>query len=407
MAAVHLGPTQVDAEVLQETAVEVVAAHARRVRDDGRLALLPHRPVRASHPPTDRPGLLDLESLVESIGDCAAVPLATARVPGPFPLLMAAPFPCLLGDPAGIDALADQAGVHRGGVCRSRPTRTDFLDVVTSWCGPDDEETPEQVRERLLTETDHASVMAHEIGAVIAEGHLGGVLLGDNRRSSFAMATDGLIKILDYDPRFLYWPPTPAQCATDLAPLLSSLSGPQWRAFRLGYLHGWADARPVLDLIEFGDTTGWMLPFARRQFAVAAARLKPQLAACPPDDTLSQLALSASLAYAQSLLDRHTEACAAADVAVETAAAVAPQLLPILQLHAGLARLRAGQPEAAARILVTLLGGARTPTLKSLAARALSATYAGQPQPPDDDLPFFARRGPRIDLLQLFGKDRQ
>ncbi|MDI6097227.1 hypothetical protein QLQ12_01210 [Actinoplanes sp. NEAU-A12] len=417
--AVRLGPLTVNADEVDGSRVPVFLDQSRAARDEGRLVLVSRRPPGVSGAGRDGEGsLADLESLVESIGDCAAVPLA-AGVPGrsrdapEWPLIRSAllglpAFPCLVGRPDDVRAVIERAGLSQPDalMCRSHPVRTDFRSLVQRWCA--DDESTEQVLHRLRSHTDAEGVAAYLLGELLAHCHRKHVLHGDTRRSSFGFTADSGAVIIKQKARMLCSPPTPGQCASDLAPLLESFSGGAWRAFRLGYAHDWPDASQVLDYVELGDTTGWVGAMGRRRYADAADRLDRALGARTPDDPPGHLTLLVNRAYSYSRLGRHDQACTDADTMLPAAATLIPELLPVVQLHAGFAYLRGGRYEAAARMLVTLIAGPRTPTVKNLAVRALRTAYTGPgAMVPDDDLAFLVRRGHQVTVLQPFDTLRE
>ncbi|GIH21696.1 hypothetical protein Aph01nite_00060 [Acrocarpospora phusangensis] len=66
--------------------------------------------------------------------------------------------------------------------------------------------------------------------------------------------------------RYLYLPPSPAQCATDMIPLMSGFTASKWYNFRRGYLAAWPDGVGVFDLVENGDLVGWRQAWRQQDY---------------------------------------------------------------------------------------------------------------------------------------------
>ncbi|MEU0100368.1 hypothetical protein [Streptomyces sp. NPDC006267] len=415
---VTFGSATVAATVVDDTDHERWLASVQRICRSGGVVLVPERPSPRRERTGERPELFDLDGMVERVGDCAAVPLeafdesVTAgldALPGELrelfpPLLGVQAFPCLLAGATTLSNLLSDNGISLpdGLVSRSRPVRTDFREWAHLWAPGDDDESLAHIEERLRR-GDGRSVLAYSMAQLLATGHRNGALHGDARWESFSWSPErGCAVILAHDARYLDRPPTPAQCATDLMPLLPSLSRPTWRAFRLGYLRGrpdGPDARNVIDLIEFGDTTGWMQAMARNDMVEAVDLLGEALDRCGPADQVGRMVITANLAEALSRSGRHDQACAAAEAAWSSGRALAPEFTPLLALQAGLASLRAGDRDAAVETMLGLIIGVSTPLVSEHAMRVVDHLFPGDgdvPALPEEELPFIARRGDQL-----------
>jgi len=105
--------------------------------------------------------------------------------------------------------------------------------------------------------------------------------------------------VIDFDPahtRFLYGPPEPAECATDLIPLMTGLTPRNWYNFKRNYQLHRPDGERVFDLIERGDKTGYRQAIRRGDFKLALTLL----------DEAQRLADVDALAELARLADRRT-----------------------------------------------------------------------------------------------------
>ncbi|MDW8807336.1 hypothetical protein P1P68_21730 [Streptomyces scabiei] len=415
---VTFGSATVAATVVDDTDHEHWLATVRRICRSGGVVLVPERLSPRTERAGERPELFDIEGMVERVSDCAAVPLevfderVTAgldALPGELrklfpPLLGVQAFPCLLAGATTLRNLLSDNGISLpdGLVSRSRPVHTDFREWAHLWAPGDDDESLAHIEERLRR-GDGRSVLAYSVARLLATGHRNGALHGDARWESFGWSPErGCAVILAHDARYLDRPPTPAQCATDVMPLLPSLSRPTWRAFRLGYLRGWSDGRNVIDLIEFGDTTGWLQAMARNDMVEAVDLLGEALDRCGPADQVGRMVITANLAEALSRSGRHEQACAAAEAAWSASRTLAPEFTPLLALQAGLASLRAGDRDAAVETMLGLIIGVSTPLVSEYAMRVVYHLFPGDgdvPALPDEELPLFARRGDQLVIL--------
>ncbi|MFF7128811.1 hypothetical protein [Streptomyces sp. NPDC008240] len=383
----------------------------RRARDEGGIVLAPGCPELPEWPSTARGSRDRLLTLVESVGDCGAVPLAglTDHEIRPWTWLPDSEFPCLLGCPDVLGRLLTEhwsAAAADRSMVRSRPVRGDFLEFAALWTeeGDTEAEPPQAVHARLSQPQEEDGRRAFHIGRILAHLHRQGVLHGAVRPDSFRIDTQrGVAVSADHDMRRLTHTPTVGQCSSDIASLLPSLTPPDWRAFRLGYRSTWPDGARVTDCLEYGDTTGWMHSMNRRDWPRSHPLLKRALAACPQDNTPLRLCLLTNLGQALSELGHHDQAVPEAEAAVALGEQVAPEMLPVLEILLAFALLRAERKEDAARTLAGLIAGPHTPAMRNLAVRALDAVYATDPGStaiPPDPLPFLARHGTRLTVIQ-------
>ncbi|MFE9023893.1 hypothetical protein ACFYNL_35735 [Streptomyces sp. NPDC007808] len=418
------GSAAVAATVVDDSDADRYLSTVGRICRTGGVVLVQKRPaVLREEEEGGASGPLDLESLVESVGDCAAVPLSVVDglaaglgvLPGGAfsPLIGVAVFPCLLAGVATVRTLLSDSGVVVPDTLmrRSRPVRADFRQWAHLWAPENGEEPAASVMERLRRGDGHG-VLAYAVAELLATGHRNGVLHGDARWESFGWVPErGKAVIIEHAARFLCRPPTPAQCATDLAPLLPSLSPSAWRAFRLGYLHHWPEGRSVIDLVEYGDTTGWVRAMARQDMPAAATLLGEAFDRCPPSDEVGRMVITANLAQARSRIGLHDQACAGAEAAWKASRSLAPDFTPLLALHAGLVRLRAGDRDAATQTMLALTIGSNPPHVSELAMRVIRHLFPGTGAPaalPDEgELPFIARKGDGLLPMAPFGQGDQ
>ncbi|ORT53360.1 tetratricopeptide repeat protein [Streptomyces sp. CB03238] len=107
----------------------------------------------------------------------------------------------------------------------------------------------------------------------------------------------------------LYRNPSVAQCATMLVPLLSFFDAKEFHSFSVGYTTRRGDAgRNVINLIQYGDRTGWKLSYDRKLYALAIERVNAQIGEdeeAGHDPKGTQLSL---LGTCYSRLNRHADA---------------------------------------------------------------------------------------------------
>ncbi|WP_410597912.1 hypothetical protein [Amycolatopsis sp. lyj-23] len=378
--------------------VETFLSDARRARDADQVGLVRQIPIERDYD-DGRIFSAHLEKVVDSVGDCAAVPFAAvdgtvkfevlpinARRPS---LLGVQVFPALLGKPEIIRYVASYANEipPDDAIVVSRPVRTDyreFADLLRSG------ESAKQVIARLTGPGNRRPVFVYGIGVILATGHQNGCMAGDAHEGNFMPGPEGRTVMIDHEVWFRFGPGTSAQCATDLAPLLPTFSSADWSAFRLGYLTTWPDGGRVIDLIEFGDTTGWLNALHAKDFARAVVALDRALDLCPTTDESARMVLLANRAYARSR--NNQSASEDIDAAMNISVRIAPGFLPLLVLHASVANSLANQHFEATRLAMTLMTEQWPPIIVESARRVALHALSGQPIT-DMDLPFIGRRG--------------
>ncbi|MCE6998166.1 hypothetical protein LZG04_25700 [Saccharothrix sp. S26] len=193
------------------------------------------------------------------------------RSPRQRPLVIRFPedFPLLIGAPDAVAAVASAAPVPPE-VHRARDTHVDYASFDHLWRGPGPEE--HFTVENLLRDRDewNTLVEACEVGKAFGSAHRGSALVGD------APSADepGIALVV---------PPTAAQCAADIAPLLPTMNRARWLAFRAGYLSRGPDGQGVVDLMEHGDASGWAQAARDGDWQSARALADAQLADGFPD----------------------------------------------------------------------------------------------------------------------------
>lgn len=396
---VVVGATTVHAAVLDDEDLDVFLADARRIRDAGDVALVRRMPEHAERE-DGKIFSFHLEKVVDSVGECGAVPVAaldgSVRFQ-PLPiaarraaLLGVAIFPALLGSQETIRYLASYADEPPPdeAIVQSRPTRTDYRQFAGLLSG---DESAEKVVARLTGPDNRRTVYTYGIGVALATGHQNGAMVGDAHEGNFMLdATTGRTVIVDHAGWFVFGPATSAQCATDLAPLLPGFSPEDWSAFRFGYLTTWPHGRRVVDLIEFGDTTGWLSALHARDFPRAVAALDRAIVECPPADEETRMVLLANRAYARGRHDG--SGMADIDAAMELFVRRAPQIMPLVVLHAAVIHSLAGEHDDAAQFARALTLMPCPPLLGETAARVAAHAAAGRTVT-DIDPPFLGRRG--------------
>ena len=370
----ELAIAAIDLAVGRET-IEVAdfLAEARKVINDGGIVLLRKQLKDYGCTPIASNPRYDLYCLVESVGDCAAVPASrlvaprdrdTSNNPGAY-------FPCLLGQKAAIRYLCSysDAALDPKAITESSPVKLDYDEYSQLWA--DDADLEYGLGEALneLATTGHLPgarlpPVVHEslqdnhrasgfaLGELMAKVHRRMCRYGDAHEGNFGYlnpeqaAGSGQepgLRIIDEGGFYpLYCRPSPAQCATDLAPLLSGFDAVRWRAFRTAYALQWSGGLGVLDFIEFADRTGWKAAILAGNFPDALKRLEAALAIVPSTDPMLRIVLLADRAEALSQLGRHDEALSAADEAERFTAMECPHYLARVWLHLANLRLRAG-----------------------------------------------------------------
>ena len=244
----------------------------------GKIVLIEHPPEHyfgTGNP--DYPRLTQYSSvraLADSIGKCACLPITPYE--DPFPEIPEGKnfvevshlrkhltlFPCLYGPAAQITRIAswlpDNMQIR---VWSTIPIRLNFTKYKNLWAG---EENSESMTEALIyMAEDSLAFDAYSLGRGLAAAHVSNILHGDAHQENFISNGWERAHVLDDETwRDLYRPPTPAESATDIGPLMESFSPREWRLFRWGYLHqikmgGKVDGRLVFGIIEYGREVAW------------------------------------------------------------------------------------------------------------------------------------------------------
>ncbi|WP_206784826.1 tetratricopeptide repeat protein [Amycolatopsis sp. MtRt-6] len=280
----ELGATRVEATEFAGTDLPAVRALVER----GEIVLL------RDEIPQD--GTFDQwpRDVAESIGECAVVPLsALTGAGGPR-------YPLVVGRRESIRFLcsyADRVPVP----CEAQPVVTDYREFRHLWVSDPQPPDPD----------------GWAIGTTLARMHARNVLHGDAHRGNWLFDRDGTALVHDPRPVFLHCRPSAEQCATDIRPLLPSLTPAGWQSFRLGYRRSWPAEGRVIDLIQLSDLTGWAAAFRAGEFARAVELTAGQLET--EDTPIVRVMLLANRAMALSRTGRHDEALRDCRTALELA----------------------------------------------------------------------------------------
>ena len=199
-------------------------------------------------------------ALADSIGECASLPITPYQDPiGDVEHIL---FPCLYGRVAQIRRVASWLPQDmQSRVWSALRISRSFERYKSLWTGQDNSESMTETIIRAAEES--AGLDAYSIGRGLAAVHSSCCLHADAHRRNFVPDGWERARILDLKTfRVLYRPPTPAECATDVGPLMDYFSPQEWRQFRFGYLHECkmhdkVDGRLVLGLIEYGREAAW------------------------------------------------------------------------------------------------------------------------------------------------------
>lgn len=270
--------------------------------------------------------------VAESVGECALVPVAglTGGDSGQR-------YPFLVGPKESVRFLCSFADTLPPAPFpyETRPTRTDYREFRDRW---------------ITREPQEPNAFMFQLGEVMAGMHRKMVLHGDAHLGNWLMVR-GQVVVGDNDLVFLHCVPTPAQCATDIAPLLPELSASSWMNFRTGYLHTWQEpeGQRVIDLIQLGDRTGWAVPFRAGEFARAVALLDRQLAEV--DTPVERVLALLHRVLALSRCGRHAEALQDCLDAASLARQHCPHVAGGLALVQAVAFLDQGDRDGAVELL--------------------------------------------------------
>ncbi|MCM3923620.1 hypothetical protein ND748_18360 [Frankia sp. AiPs1] len=238
--------------------------------------------------------------VAESIGECAVVPISCLdntefrRYPlaaGPKESIR---FLCAAADPLPPDPFPYE----------SAQLRRHYRAFRELWLNP-----PTQGPEiRLYTGSagsSHVVAFYLQLGERLAQLHSKNVLHGDAHIGNWGVIGERVV-VGDNHAAFLSCPPSPAQCATDIYPLLPALDPRKWRDFRLGYVSTWQAGQRVIDQIQLGDRTGWAMAFRTARYAECLDLIVDQLQT--ETDGAMRVLLMANLALAASCAGRHEDA---------------------------------------------------------------------------------------------------
>ncbi|MFF5216590.1 hypothetical protein [Micromonospora sp. NPDC000442] len=228
------------------------------------------------------------QDIVESVGECAAVPLSILTGAG------GPRYPLVIGPRESIRYLCSYADRMPPPPFpyEARPVVTDYREFRDLWVAEPGRFTPD---------TD-----GYAIGHALALLHSRNILHGDAHRGNWLFDREGRALAADPKPVFLRCPPSPEQCATDIRPLLPALDSNGWMSFRLSYRRTWPEEGRVIDLIQLTDRTGWAAAFRTRDYQRAAELMGRQLTGeCTP---IVRVMLLANRAIARSRTGRHDDA---------------------------------------------------------------------------------------------------
>jgi hypothetical protein len=289
---------------------------ARELVGHGEIVLI--RTPSDSHQHVDELGWP--RNIAESIGDCALVPLAYLNGTDfqRYPLVVGPKEAIRFLSTSG-DRLPPEPFPYE-----TARLRTHYREFRNLW---------------LTREALEPYFFVFQIGELLAQMHSKKILHGDAHIDNWGVI-DGTVVIGDNDCLFLHCPPSPAQCATDIYPLLPTLQPQHWLNFRLGYLNAWPQGQPVIDQIQLSDRTGWAMAFRTKQFATSIQLINHQLRS--ESDPVLRVMLLANLALATSCSGKPDEAmhvfldCAQlAKFHCSYAARGLAFLLGVLHLHQG------------------------------------------------------------------------
>jgi hypothetical protein len=237
-------------------ATEFAGADLCAVRDlvaGGQIVLL------RDEVPTDQKSHQWPQYVVESVGECAAVPLSGLTGEG------GPRYPLVIGPRESIRYLCSYADrlPPKPFPYEARPVVTDYREFRDLWVAEARPFTPDPD--------------AYAIGHTLARLHSLKILHGDAHRGNWLFDHEGRAMVADPKPVFLQCPPSPEQCATDIRPLLPALDSNGWISFRLSYRKTWPEEGRVIDLIQLTDRTGWAAAFRTRDYEHAADLIGRQL----------------------------------------------------------------------------------------------------------------------------------
>jgi hypothetical protein len=354
----------------QEPRIEEVLGIIRELLAHDRVILLPQAMDRYGAPSNS---VYDGKSLVNSIGDCAAVSLTQLTSGSPGTDL----HPILVGTKEAVQIVCSYAErlPPQRLIYESLPLRTYYWNFSPLWQEKPDEEqinlmtriryggVPWQAKHReavkdLLTqiEGDAQLLVIFEIGRILGRMHSLNFLHGDAHLGNWGIDMQGQVLVNDVQGPALYCPPTPAQCATDILPLLNDISYDGWQAFKLAYLNFWRGGRRVIDLIEVGDTVGWGEALMMSDYPLAVQRLDLQIGQ-PDEGNEPKLRIMwlANRAQALSMIAEYNKALKDCSAAIDLSRVEDRGLAPALMYLQAHIHVKANDPEAAVKVLISTL----------------------------------------------------
>jgi hypothetical protein len=315
------------------------------------------------------------ESLVESVRECAAVSMAELtdtdqpdKMYSYAALTGVSPYPVLLGSKEAIRLICSYAEriPEPGAIHESRPLRTHYQNFSKLWTVSEDEKIDDLIRK--IEQSGWLGIV-FQIGKLMGRLHSESILHGDAHLGNFPITDEGQVVINDPRGPVLYCPPTPAQAANDLMPLLGDFKPVDWQTFKLAYSYQWpAGARRVIDFIELGDSVGWGEAIALRNFQRAIQLLNVALEELDSEESVPRIMLLANRAQVYSHLDQHAEARADCDTVAALARQYKPAAMPLLTYFQAFVLARGGDRAGAISMLQGLIDSHQTDaTLSRLA----------------------------------------
>ncbi|WP_405803924.1 hypothetical protein OG729_02265 [Streptomyces sp. NBC_00210] len=284
---------------------------ARELIARGEMALITHPPSgertssRWSWP----------RDVAESIGECAVVPLSCLNGTAfqQYPLV-AGPKESIRFLSATADPLPPEPFPYE-----SEALRTHYRAFRELWLSAPDPEPEISFYEGKGGLRVVAFYM--QLGERLAQLHSKDILHGDAHMDNWGVI-DATVVVGDNHAVFLFCTPSPAQCATDIHPLLPALDATKWRDFKLGYVGTWNKGQRVIDQIQLSDRTGWAMAFRTKRYADSMELIRHQLQT--ETDGGLRVMLLANLALAAGCAGLHDEAMRHHAEAVELAGTQAP-----------------------------------------------------------------------------------
>jgi hypothetical protein len=298
-------------------------------------------------------------SLIRSVGDDCAVAALDRLNGGPEPREHGVP-PLLVSNRATIRYVAacvDQ--VPRGAIAETPRRRKDFSAFAHLWYSEPEPEVPGH----LFMQEMHERQKFHAIGKIIGGLHREGTIWEDAHVDQFAYNSEHFkhnngwfVYDLYEHVGTLYRPPTPAESASNLLPILSEVRPAHYPWLRMGYVNArGTDGNKVFDLIESGDLTGWRQAMREEDYDRARELVAAHIAA---DDELSSHARFNALnqaAMAFSRAGRHADAARVYEEVLGRCDEPTSSAYRFARFNWSQARRRAGDLEAARRGLAEVL----------------------------------------------------